>query len=450
MIGFSLAFARWCRYTPGDASPGALLGDVAGIAFGRGPGLGRGRGEAGATMAIDRVVSAAASVDAPEDERANWSLRPTRLSEYVGQRELIGRLEIAIEAAKGRGDAMEHVLLHGPPGLGKTTLAYVIGAEMGTRVYVTSGPALTRPIELVAQLKQLQAGDVLFIDEIHRLPISVEEFVYPAMEDFRIDVQLDSGVHARTVQVPLAPFTLIGATTRAGLVSSPMRSRFGLTHHLSYYTQDELLAILDRSAQLLGVRCASGGGAAGGSGSGSGGKAGSSSSAAKGSADRGGGLSLAAIAARCRGTPRIANRLLRRVRDFAQVRADGVVTPDVVERSLKLEGVDALGLDALDRAYLTTIRRVFDAGPVGLEAVAATMNEDAGTLEDVVEPYLLQIGFLTRTRRGRAITRAATEHLGLAPPPVMTGGAEGPDGGDPGASGGGLNAPSGGPGGLFR
>jgi Holliday junction DNA helicase RuvB len=331
-------------------------------------------------MATERLLSPSAA--APEEEQINWSLRPTRIEEYIGQADLIERLKIAIEAGKHRGDPMEHVLLHGPPGLGKTTLAHVIAAEMGSKVHATSGPALSKASDLVATLTRLQHGDVLFIDEIHRLPVAVEEFVYPAMEDFRIDVCIDSGLNARSVQIKCNPFTLIGATTRAGLLSSPLRSRFGLVHHLRYYSEEELLVILRRSAGLLGM-------------------------VAEGDA------SLATIAQRSRGTPRIANRLLRRVRDYAQVRGGGRVTDAVVAAALKLESVDALGLDELDRTYLRTIVSVYDGGPVGLEAVAATLNEDAGTLEDVVEPYLLQIGFLARTRRGRMVTRAGAEHLGL-------------------------------------
>jgi holliday junction DNA helicase RuvB len=330
-------------------------------------------------MATERLLSPAAAI--PEEEQLNWSLRPTRIDEYVGQAELIERLRIAIEAGKHRGDPMEHVLLHGPPGLGKTTLAHVIAAEMGSRVHPTSGPALSKASDLVATLTRLQHGDVLFIDEIHRMPVAVEEFVYPAMEDFRIDVCIDSGLNARSVQLKCKPFTLIGATTRAGLLSGPLRSRFGIVHHLRYYGEDELLVILERSARLLSVQVE--------------------------------GSPLETIAARSRGTPRIANRLLRRVRDYAQVRADGRITQAVVEAALKLESVDALGLDELDRTYLRTIMTVYEGGPVGLEAVAATLNEDAGTLEDVVEPYLLQIGFLARTRRGRMVTRAGAEHLGM-------------------------------------
>jgi Holliday junction DNA helicase RuvB len=346
-------------------------------------------------MATERLIS-----PLPPDEQspagaaeadANWALRPRTLAEYVGQRELIERLSIAIAAARERGDPLEHLLLHGPPGLGKTTLAHVIAHELGTRVYTTSGPALARGTDLVGALTRLNHGDILFIDEIHRLPVAVEEFIYPAMEDFRIDVPLDTGLNARTVQIKCKPFTLIGATTRAGLLSAPLRSRFGLAHHLRYYDREDLRTILVRSCALLELRHEAPRGEDG----------------------------LQAIAARSRGTPRIANRLLRRARDYTQVRADGVLRADTVEAALGLEGVDRLGLDELDRSYLRTIAGVYKGGPVGLEAVAATMNEDAGTLEDVVEPYLLQIGFLARTRRGRMLTRAAADHLGipLAAPP---------------------------------
>jgi Holliday junction DNA helicase RuvB len=339
-------------------------------------------------MATERFVSARAT---PEDEHRNWSLRPTRMAEYVGQPDLIQRLSITIQAVRARNEPMEHVLLHGPPGLGKTTLAHVIAEEMGSRVQVTSGPALSRGTDLVAALTQLRENDVLFIDEIHRLPVAVEEFIYPAMEDFRIDVPVDSGLNARTVQIRLKPFTLIGATTRAGLVSGPLRSRFGITHHLRYYDRDELLTILERSCRLLGV-----------------------------TTDGDGALEI--IAGRSRGTPRIANRLLRRVRDYAQVKGDGRLTRAMVDAALTLEGVDEQGLDELDRAYLRTIATTFGGGPVGLEAVAACMNEDAGTLEDVVEPYLLQTGFLARTRRGRMLTRAGAEHLGVPVPEAVAAG----------------------------
>lgn len=329
-------------------------------------------------MATDRVISATTTSDV--EERANWALRPLSIDEYVGQDELLTRLRIAIRAARERGDPLEHLLLHGPPGLGKTTLAHIIAQEMGSKLHVTSGPILAKGTDLVAALTRLSAGDVLFIDEIHRLPIAVEEFIYPAMEDFRIEVTVDSGLNARTVQIKCKPFTLVGATTRAGLLSSPLRSRFGLSHHLRYYTEGELLSILRRSSSLLGMEAVVESG-------------------------------LMSLARRSRGTPRIANRLLRRVRDYSQVVAKGECTNAVVDDALKLEGVDHLGLDELDRSYLRTIGNVYSGGPVGLETVAATMNEDAGTLEDVVEPFLLQTGFLARTRRGRALTKAACDHL---------------------------------------
>ena len=340
-------------------------------------------------MATERLLSPQQST--PEEEQANYALRPHRIEEYVGQRELVERLSIAVEAAKGRAEPMEHVLLHGPPGLGKTTLAHVIAREMGSRIMVTSGPALARGTDLVAALQRLQQGDVLFIDEIHRLPIAVEEFVYPAMEEYRIDVTLDTGLNARTIQIKCKPFTLIGATTRAGLLSSPLRSRFGQTFHLQYYTVAELSTILRRSCALLSM-------------------------------PEPPDAAMNRIAERSRGTPRIANRLLRRVRDFSHVKAKGLLNPAVVDDALRLEGVDALGLDELDRSYLRTIGNVYSCGPVGLETVAATMNEDAGTLEDVVEPYLLQIGFLARTRRGRALTRAACDHLGIPFKPMQDAG----------------------------
>ena len=331
-------------------------------------------------MAKQRIIAAEETSDV--EEQANVSLRPQTIGDYVGQPTLLEKLRIALAAAKGRGEAMEHVLLHGPPGLGKTTLSHVIANEMGTHLTVTAGPALTKGSELVSALTKLQKNDVLFIDEIHRLPIALEEYLYSAMEDFKVEFVVDSGMHARTITLPLQPFTLIGATTRAGLLSGPMRSRFGITHHLQFYSEADLLSILQRSARLLGLAGADSG-------------------------------ALTLIAQRSRGTPRVANRLLRRVRDFAQIRHAGSVTAQVVEEALKLEGVDALGLDDLDRAYLRTIADIYRGGPVGLEAIAATLNEDSGTLEDMVEPYLLQLGFLARTRRGRQLTRKAAEHLGL-------------------------------------
>ena len=278
---------------------------------------------------------------------------------------------------------MEHVLLHGPPGLGKTTLAHVIAAEMGARVHVTTGPALTRGSDLVGALTRLEPNDVLFIDEIHRLPAAVEEFIYPAMEDCRIDVAVDSGMHARTVSITLKPFTMIGATTRAGMLTAPLRSRFGIAHHLRHYDPDDLLTILERSASLLEIEYEI--------------------------------ESLLTVARRSRGTPRIANRLLRRIRDYAQVKGAGKIESHIVDEALALEGVDHKGLDELDRSYLRVIGTTYQGGPVGLEAVAASMGEDAGAIEGVVEPYLLQIGHLARTRRGRQLTAAGAEHVGVSP-----------------------------------
>ena len=353
-------------------------------------------------VATHRIIAADAA--SPQDEQFNLALRPQTLKEYVGQPNLTEKLSITLEASRQRGEAMEHVLLHGPPGLGKTTLAHIIANEMGTHLTVTAGPALTKPGDLVGILTKLQPRDVLFIDEVHRLPIALEEYLYSAMEDYKIDVQIDSGMHAKTITLPVQPFTLIGATTRAGLISGPMRSRFGLTHALAFYSEADLRSILLRSAHLLGL------------GEGAGAKG------ARGQVQTDHSApppldplapALEAIASRARGTPRIANRLLRRVRDFSQVRHNNALTPRVVDEALKLEGVDALGLDELDRKYLRCIAEVYEGGPVGLEAVAATLGDDAGTLEQAVEPYLLQIGFLARTRKGRQLTRAGAAHLGL-------------------------------------
>lgn len=331
-------------------------------------------------MATERIITASAA--SPQDEQLNLALRPQTLAEYVGQPTLTEKLSITLTASRQRGEAMEHVLLHGPPGLGKTTLAHIISNEMGTHLTVTAGPAMTKPGDLVGILTKLQPRDVLFIDEIHRLPIALEEYLYSAMEDYKIDVQIDSGMHAKTITLPVQPFTLIGATTRAGLISSPMRSRFGLSHNLEFYSEKDLLSILTRSAGLLDMPT-----------------------------DQPEALST--VAMRSRGTPRIANRLLRRVRDFAQVKHNNTLNAAVVDEALKLEGVDPLGLDELDRKYLRCIAEVYEGGPVGLEAVAATLGDDAGTLEQAVEPYLLQIGFLARTRKGRQLTKAGAEHLGL-------------------------------------
>ncbi|MCE2874075.1 MAG: Holliday junction branch migration DNA helicase RuvB [Planctomycetaceae bacterium] len=330
-------------------------------------------------MARERLVSAEAAVDDAE-EAMGPALRPRKLQEYVGQTDLVERVRIAVQAAKGRGEPMDHVLLHGPPGLGKTTLAHVIAAEMGTRAVVTSGPALTKAGDLVGTLTRLGAGDVLFIDEIHRLPAAVEEYIYPAMEEYRVDFTVDQGMHARMVTLPLKPFTLIGATTRAGLLTQALRSRFGLSHHLDFYGQEELERILLRAADLLGVKVDA--------------------------------PSVHTLAARSRGTPRVALRLLRRVRDWAQVKGKGRVDAEAVRAGLELEGVDASGLDELDRKYLRTLARTYKGGPVGLETLAATIGEDADTLEDLVEPFLLRSELLARTRQGRRLTAAGAAMIG--------------------------------------
>ena len=329
-------------------------------------------------MARKRIISSQAQP--LEDEATALKLRPARLDDFVGQRELIEKLSIALEAAKQRGEPMEHVLLHGPPGLGKTTLAYVIAAEMGSQVIVTSGPALTKGADLIGTLTKMQPRDVLFIDEIHRMPATVEEFLYRAMEEFRIDFKLDTGMTGRVLTYQLKPFTLIGATTRAGNLSGPLRSRFGMLEHVRFYELDELVTILARGAERLNMM-------------------------------RVPTEAIAAVAKRSRGTPRVALRLLRRVRDFAQVRAAGRLDVQIIDEALQLEGVDGLGLDELDRKYLRTILDTYEGGPVGLEAVAASMGEDAGTLEDVIEPYLLQIGFLARTRLGRQLPDSAIRYI---------------------------------------
>jgi Holliday junction DNA helicase RuvB len=342
-------------------------------------------------MPKERMVSQTAVVrgDDRDDERDDApqtvEIRPRALADYIGQRALVERLGIALDAARARGETMEHVLLHGPPGLGKTTLAHVIATEMGSKAFVTSGPALTKASDLVGTLTKMEERDVLFIDEIHRLPASVEEYIYPAMEDRRIDFTLDSGMHARVVTIPLKPFTLIGATTRAGLLTQALRSRFGIAHHLEFYAHDDLVSILVRAAGIYGMQGIRG-------------------------------EAFDAIASRARGTPRIALRLLRRVRDFADVRAKGTADAKVVADALRLEGIDDRGLDDLDRKYLRAIADIYRGGPVGLEAIAATLAEDAGTLEDVVEPYLLQIGFLARTRQGRRLTKPGADAVGFALP----------------------------------
>ncbi len=334
-------------------------------------------------MARQRVIDA--SAQGPEEHPVGSPLRPRCLADYVGQRDLIEKLAITLQAVRERNEPMEHVLLHGPPGLGKTSLAHVIAAEMSTRASVASGPALTRGSDLLGALTRLQPRDILFIDEIHRLPPAVEEYIYPAMEDFKIDVTHDRGRHAKLLTIPLHPFTLIGATTRAGLLSGALRNRFGITHHLRFYTRDELVTILERAIEILEIRDVSA-------------------------------AALALIASRSRGTPRVTLRLLRRVRDYAHVRTGGRIDETVVTEALRLEGVDEQGLDDLDRAYLGTLARTYRGGPVGIEAIAATLSEDGDTLEDVVEPYLLQIGYLARTRQGRRLTPAAAEYLGTRRP----------------------------------
>jgi len=327
------------------------------------------------------IRSSAITPEANEEETHLWNLRPKNLDEYIGQNTVVENLQIAIVAARRRQEPLEHVLLHGAPGLGKTTLAHIIAAEMGASIISTSGPALEKPKDVMGILSSLEVGDILFIDEIHRLSRVVEEFLYSAMEDFQVDFVLDKGAYAKTIKVPLKRFTLVGATTRAGMLSAPMRDRFGLFSHMDYYSTEELTDVVQRSARILGVKTDT-----------------------KGAAE---------VARRARGTPRIANRLLRRVRDYAEVEADGVITREIADIALKREMVDEMGLDKLDRAFLRTIIEFYDGGPVGIEALSATLNEEGDTLVDMVEPYLLKIGFLNRTPSGRKATRAAYAHLGI-------------------------------------
>ena len=316
-----------------------------------------------------------------EDVRIETTLRPQCLSDYVGQEKIKSTLKIYIEAAKSRGEALDHVLFYGPPGLGKTTLSGIIANEMGSRLKVTSGPAIEKPGEMAAILNNLQEGDVLFVDEIHRLNRQVEEVLYPAMEDFAIDIMIGKGASARSIRLDLPHFTLVGATTRAGMLTAPLRDRFGVVNRLEFYTEKELQTIIIRSAGVLDVEI-----------------------------DEKGALEMAR---RSRGTPRLANRLLKRVRDFAQVKYEGVITEEVARQALDLLDVDRLGLDHVDRNLLTTMIEKFQGGPVGLDTLAAAIGEDAGTVEDVYEPYLLKNGFLQRTPRGRVVTDLAYTHLGF-------------------------------------
>jgi Holliday junction DNA helicase RuvB len=332
-------------------------------------------------MSEDRLVAAASQAD---DIQYEAGLRPRTLDEYIGQDRVREQLHVAIAAAKQRGEALDHVLLYGPPGLGKTTLAGVIAHELGVAIHSTAGPVIEKTGDLAALLTNLQAREVLFIDEVHRMSPAIEEILYPAMEDYELDIMIGQGPSARSVKVPLQRFTLIGATTRTGLLTSPLRSRFGIVHRLDFYNEADILEIVMRSARILGVPMAA--------------------------------AAASEIARRSRGTPRVANRLLRRVRDYAQVRADGTITTDVADRALEMLQVDAHGFDEIDRRLLRTIIEKFQGGPVGVATLAAALSEERDALEDIHEPFLIQAGFLDRTPRGRVATARAYEYFGLTAP----------------------------------